>query len=113
MRKRPAGVGSFAPVRRQEEARAHFHGLQQIARRLHPVAIGFHAPSRAGEQLQQFVTILTVFEERPYARIAQFHNAGGMMIPKVGDQQFPIVGIAFDFEREHVRYDRGESPFIQ
>jgi hypothetical protein len=63
--------------------------------------------------LQELVAVFVVFEERPYARIAQLHDAGGMVIPKIGDQQFAVFGIALDFEREHVRYDRGESPFIQ
>src|ERR1700722_14318963 len=32
-----------------------------------------------------------------------------MVVPKVGNQQLTVIGIAFDFEREHLRYHRGES----
>ncbi len=105
--------GIVAPFRHEEKASAHLHRLQQITRGLHPIAILLDSQGRAREELQKLVAIFGVLKEGTNARVTQFHDACGMVIPEVRDQQFAVVGIALDFQREHVRYHSGESLFIQ
>ena len=70
-----------APFRHQKETPSHFHGLQQIARGLYPIAHFFLALAGARKELQQCGAIHIVFEEGPDCLRTQFHHAGRALLP--------------------------------
>ncbi len=90
-----------APLRRQKEPASYFHRLQQIARRLHPVALFLFALPRAREEFQQRRPVAALLEKRAHRQRIQLHDAGRALFPQLGDQHIAIIRVAIDFERKH------------
>ncbi len=76
-----AGRRVVAPLRHQEEALPDLHGLEQLARRLHPVALLLLALARAREAFAQHVPVGRVVEEGAHGRRAQLHHPLAAQLP--------------------------------
>lgn len=92
--------GVVAPLRNQEKLLPYFHGLQALA--------GFGDPIdllRSGHNAAELCCIPRgagfIFKEDAQAPIVQFHDAGGALLPKFGDDKVFRVLRALDIEREH------------
>ena len=113
MRNRPGGAGSSRHSGTRIEALSGFDGLEEVAGRLHPVAIGlFRLQGRPGKTAACPVA-LVVFEEGAQAAIPEFHDAAGSLFPEFGDQQVAVLRRTFNFERKHLPYcPRGDAEIL-
>jgi hypothetical protein len=93
-----------APLGHKEESTPHLHRLQHVARLGHPVALILDALARAGVHSQQRTPVGVVLEEGADGLRVQLDDARRALLPKFGDQQVAVRGVAIDFKREHSGY---------